>query len=357
MAGSKERGSYEKEPTCVISSNAKTLACSGTKVGKEVVTLNGKDVASHPCWGLELDPEGKSFACLTGKSVAVQFGRGGGLRGRLVQGEARVMRDGKPLGSRTFDEASHLTFDPRGRLLYAAKSGKTWSVLRDAVELATNFAEIDGLTTCADGRVVFSAQLGKRSVVSVDGKDGPELELVSGLVCAGKTFAFAGQEPGGKLRIYLNGIAQDDDYDDVSAPALSRDGAHSAYQAKRGSQQFLVVDGQERDMPRGSLSRPWLGAGGRVFSLAAQGSGHQLFVNGVPGDTLSGLRSVHPLVDWALLVIQEKSTEGDHWYGLLGRESLGPYDDLDGVHQSSDGKQIGFVARVGTTLTHVVRSE
>ncbi len=236
------------------------------------------------------------------------------------QGKWRAVVDGQP--GPVYDKISRIDFSPNGKhFAYGAVTRledlDAWNLIVDGRETPLPYEAISHQSPkyTRDGRLVYVAKKGEKTVVVVDGREGAEFDKVgtpipvigpggtdiayvarnygeaervilngtagpgfdeippASLIFsdAGGRFAYGGRKENGKWCAVLDGVEQSE-YDQVDRLAFSADGKRFAYQAKKAGGWVLVVDGKEaiaceefsKDAPLFSPDGTRLAQGARV---------------------------------------------------------------------------------------------
>jgi WD40 repeat protein len=191
---------------------------------------------------------GKIFlAVLVGLSC-----RGMALGAAATQPEVRESSMGK-IGA--YDAVKVVVLSGDGRhVAFIGVRGNQQIVVRDGVESAPwHWVVPSSLVLGMDGlRCGYVVQNAANSVAVVDGIALPACNAIGAnriaLTRTGKRYAYASQlGPGEGAQLVFDGVSGPI-YDAVDSPVFSADGAHLAYRATKGKQQFVVLDGQPQKM-------------------------------------------------------------------------------------------------------------
>ncbi len=144
-----------------------------------------------------------------------------------------------------------------------------------------------------DGRrVAYVAGRGKKFLVVVDGKEGPEYDRIS---VGAPSFSPDGRrvsyfaERGGKTFAVVDGIeSKPFDYGSSDAPIFSPDSSHVIYMARHGQQTHIVIDGAEI-VERDYVGEPRFSkTGKRMAYVLARGDEWRVVTDGKEGKPYSG---------------------------------------------------------------------
>lgn len=275
-------------PSLVFSERAGGVAQVVEKDDRFQVVHNGRPGRWYAVVGaVALSPDGRRCA-----------------HGALVDGKWRIVVDGKE--GAPFDAIKAPVFSPDGaHVAYQAMKGERWYVVVDGTANGgTKTRYLNHEFSGDSRRIAYVADVDEKDrgalVVSDLAFRSPVVLVeagVSDLVAdPGRTRLAVISSAGGKQRVLTVGLAQTaviargPEYDSVSSPAFSRDGASIAYLAERGRSQIVVRDGQEAVIVGGHpVSAPVVIPGGKgVGLLLASMSGsvllREFFLDPTPGE-------------------------------------------------------------------------
>lgn len=313
------------------------------------------------------------------------------------------------LGDRRFEEFHNVdrpTISPDGKTVaYAAcsaEAGWKWFVV-NGDRRGEPFDRVLLPEFCAGGEVAYQAWLGKKDLVVVGGRRGPEYDDVGRPIVSpdGKTVAYmanvggspgsTGRNVGGEWFVVV-GDKRGESFDAVDDVVFSPDSKTVAYSAERDGRSFVIVG----DRKLREFARTWYPGfspdGTRVAYLADEGKGvfpvideevgeahdgmgdiifspdgnHVAYearkgckgfvvADGKKGREFSTVRS--PIVwgpDGRHLAYRVR--EGDAWHMVVGESTSEPFDQVWKPEFSADGARVGFGARRGHELWWIVKA-
>jgi hypothetical protein len=149
---------------------------------------------------------------------------------KLEDGKQFVEQDGRRIGG-TFESVRSLQHTPDGEVVFAAKSGGSWSVYHGEKPLGGRYERCTLITTSPNGTIAFVGRTAGKWKVVLDGEelDGA-FDNVRGLVFSrdGRSFAFAAEEDGQAI-VVRDGVRTNVTYETVMEPRFSDNGSSLFY--------------------------------------------------------------------------------------------------------------------------------